>query len=145
MSRYLITAVVASVFQLVAANVINAEEASVEPHWKERLDASDWVSFVRIESIHSLVNPALSTESGMMAVQGYSYTLSVLNNWKGEAEKASPKLRVDLSDCPILMVLDTDYVLFADKNYRGNWQLKSCEHFMPKSEAASLLSFLNQQ
>ena len=127
----------------VVSSAARAEETPADPKWQDKIEASEWVALVRVESVHSLVSPAMSHHSELTAVQGYNYTLSVLRDWKGSSGQNKSKLRIDLSDCPVLMVLDTDYVVFANTNYRGHWQLKSCQHFVPLSEAASLVSLLN--
>lgn len=118
-------------------------DVMVDPAWESRFQESEWVSLVRIESLNSLVNPSLSAESGLAVVQGYSYTLSVLQDWKSGSDD-SVKLRVDLSDCPVLLALDNDYLVFASRNYRGQLQLQSCEHFVHAGEATPVVSLLNK-
>jgi hypothetical protein len=118
-------------------------ETALDPAWKTRYQEAEWVSLVRIESLNSLVNPSMSAESGAMAVQGYNYSVTVLQDWKA-GSKDGDKLRVDLSDCPILLALDNDYLVFAKRNYRGQLQLKSCKHFVHATEAAAVIGFLNE-
>ena len=120
------------------------EQPPLDPAWTERYEKADWVAMVRIESVASLVNPALSSESGMMVVQGYSYAMTVLQQWKSSAESPA-KMQVDLSDCPLILGLDSDYVVFAARNYRNQLQLASCKHVLHSSEANSLISWLNAQ
>jgi hypothetical protein len=115
----------------------------VDKAWEGRYQSAEWVSLVRIESLNSLINPSMSAESGAMAVQGYSYTLTVLQDWKSGSNNGD-KLRVDLSDCPILLILDNDYLVFANRNYRGQLQLQSCQHFIHANDAVGVIGLLNE-
>ncbi len=131
---------------MAICSVTSLAESVVKPldtAWVSRFERAEWVAMVRIEGVSSLVNQALSAESGMLAVQGYSYNLSVKHQWKANDESASTKLRVDLSDCPILLTLDSEYLVFAKRNYRGQLQLESCDHVVHASEAGTVISWLN--
>jgi len=128
-----------------------AAETVVDEAWQQRLQQrlqqSEWVSLVHVESVQSLVNPALSGESRMVVVQGYSYSLSVLQQWKNvyaDPDDGVIKMRVDLSDCPLLLALDNDYIVFANRNFRGGLQIRSCQHFIHGSEAAPVVTLLEQ-
>ena len=133
-----------AVLTLLLASLTFAEsnEKVLDPAWESHYQKAEWVGYVRVESIHSLLNQALSSESGLLAVQGYSYGVSVLQHWKSDSGEEG-KLRVDLSDCPVLMALDSEYVVFASRNYRGQLQLYSCEHIVHASEAATGISWLD--
>ena len=109
--------------------------------WQQRFQRSEWVSLVRVESVQSLINPSLTSQSGMTAVQGYSYSLSVVQDWKA-AKSDVVKLRVDLSDCPLLLALDNEYLVFASENYRGGLQIKQCDDLLHRNDAIPVMSLL---
>jgi len=79
-----------------------------------------------------------------LAVQGYSYSLSVQEGWKTSGDNPA-KLRVDLSDCPVMYSLDSEYLVFAKRNYRGQMQLPSCDHIVHTSEGSAVIEWLHTQ
>ena len=135
-----------NVLCLLTALGANAETVPkpLDPAWEARFDKAEWVSLVHIESIHSLVNQSLSADAGMLAVQGYSYALTINQQWKTTNANLT-KLRVDLSDCPLLLTLDGDYIVFARRNYRGQLQLDSCDNVVHATEAEAVINWLNNE
>lgn len=133
---------------LVWPVLAGAESAAVEESKtidgeavEHRYHHSEWVSLVKVESVQSLINPTLSSYSGMTAVQGYSYSVSVVQDWKS-GEKDPVKLRVDLSDCPLLLAIDNEYLVFARQNYRGGLQVSSCKDMVHRNDISAVLPVL---
>jgi hypothetical protein len=117
-------------------------EVAQTPQWANQYQRAEWVSRVRIESVGSLINPSLS-RNHLVAVQGYRYNASVVNDWKG-GQKGDIRFQVDISDCHRLLTVDREYVVFGSINIRGGLQTYSCDDLISIEEAGSLLGFLDE-
>lgn len=120
---------------------VNAESGSASA-WAEQFRRAEWVSRLRIEGIGSLINPSMS-RTQLLAVQGYRYTASVVRVWKGE-QAGTISFQVDLSDCPQLLDVDQEYIVFGSTNYRGNLQSHSCKDLVSVDDAGQLPMVLDQ-
>lgn len=136
-----VLALVCPLFSIAESNINDTEVAEKKAALEQRYQQSEWVSLVKIESVQSLISPTLSNQSGLTAIQGYSYSLSILEDWKMGSQEPF-KLRVDLSDCPLLLAIDNDYLVFARTNYRGSLQVSSCKDMVHRNDVGSFLPLL---
>ena len=110
---------------------------------EERFHAAEWVSMVKIEGIGALINPTLSQSTNFTVMQAYSYSGSVLKDWKG-GQPENIKFRVDLTDCKEALRRDGEYVVFGVINTRGGYQSMSCDDLIAAEDDASLIQTLDQ-
>jgi len=116
--------------------------AAEEGSWQSRYQQADWVARLRIEGVANLINPAMSRNQAL-AVQGRRYNALVLHKWKGEAE-GPIRFQVDLGDCAELLEVDTQYIVFGSRNFRGELQAFSCEDLISVAEAQELPALLDE-
>lgn len=127
---------------LALISVSAAAEVAQTPQWVKQIQRADWVSRVRIESVGSLINPALS-RTQLVAIQGYRYNASVVNDWKGNQD-GNIRFQVDISDCDRTLTVDQEYVVFGSINSRGGLQSYHCEDLVSIEDADSLLGLLDE-
>lgn len=120
---------------------IQEKRASLEATFNR----AEWVSTVKIEDVRSLVNQAMSQTKSFFAVQGYRYSASVVQDWKGPygAEEIL-KFRVDLSDCRDQLVVDNEYIVFGTSNYRDSLQVLSCDDLVSSENMKPLMDPLKE-
>lgn len=110
---------------------------------EERFHTAEWVSMVKIESIGALINPTLSQSTNFTVMQAYSYSGSVLKDWKG-AQPERIKFRVDLTDCKDALKRDGEYIVFGVINSRGAYQSMSCDDLIAYDQNEALLQTLDK-
>lgn len=116
--------------------------AAEDGSWQSRYLQAGWVAKLRIEGVANLINPAMS-RSQALAVQGRRYNALVLQKWKGEAQ-GPIRFQVDLGDCAELLEVDTQYIVFGSRNYRGELQAYSCDDLIDVGEAQALPALLDE-
>lgn len=142
--RLIITTFLLAFSSLVAAdNGAGAEETkATKPALEEMFQKSEWVLRLHIEGVGQLVNPAMS-RNHLMAVQGYRYSASVLQSWKGE-QSGTIRFQVELDDCPHILQVDREYIVFGSSNYHGVLETDSCEKIVAPEETDALLPQLER-
>jgi hypothetical protein len=133
---------VAAFCGIAAAATAATAESTSSPEWATQYQRAEWVSAVRIESVGSLINPSLS-RAHLVAIQGYRYNASVLEDWKGKQE-GRIRFEVDISDCHRLLTVNKEYVVFGHVNSRGHLQSYRCEDLVSLEEATALPGLLDE-
>lgn len=142
-------ATVSSVFScmlflnVAAADSLQGQENSTS--LEETFSKAEWVSTVKIEDVRSLVNQAMSQTKSFFAIQGYRYSASVVQDWKGpHTAEDTLKFRVDLSDCRDQLVVDNEYIVFGSSNHRNILQVLSCDDLVSSENMALLMEPLKE-
>ena len=127
--------------------------ALVQLPTKEDLDAADFVAEVEVLNKEALINRALSF-SGMMSVEGYSYHLNVLRQWKkgasiAEAGVEDNRLLVELASCHHLLNKQQRYLVVArlerDQGFGHNSLVAdNCRGLIPSDQAVDFTAQLEQ-
>lgn len=112
------------------------------PSWGEMFEKSEWVLRLNIEGIGQLVNPAMSRNQ-LMAVEGYRYSASVVHAWKG-GHQGTIRFQVDFSDCPSILQVDREYIVFGSSNFHGVLESDNCDKIIALDEAQALLPELDK-
>lgn len=144
LQKALVILVTAIPFQLMAepASSTEAGGAAAQPDWAAIFENSEWVLHLNIEGIGQLVNPAMSRNQ-VMAVEGYRYSASVLQSWKGE-HKGTIRFQVGFSDCSRILQVDREYIVFGSSNFHGVLESDACEKIIAVDEAQALLPELDK-
>lgn len=140
---------VSSLFScMLFLNVATAESLQTQEKsasLEETFNKAEWVSTVKIEDVRSLVNQAMSQTKTFFAVQGYRYSASVVQDWKGpHAADETLKFRVDLSDCRDQLVVDNEYIVFGSSNHRNTLQVLSCDDLVSSENMEPLMEPLKE-
>lgn len=126
-----------------AADISDDSISSVSPpSVAEIFKDSEWVLHLHIEGVGQLVSPAMSRNQ-LMAVEGYRYSASVLQAWKGE-HQGTIRFQVDFSDCASVLQVDREYIVFGSSNFRGALESDACEKIIALDEAKALLPQLDK-
>ncbi len=116
----------------------------------ERIEESSLVAQVKILHITDLINRAM-TFDGALAVQGQSYQVSSVRDWKREdstegslTREQTLELRIDLQDCYRRLDVGKEYLVFAHHNEGREFQSYSCLDAIAIGAAQELVAELNQ-
>lgn len=125
------------VTMLLAASASGFADADVA----ERYSGADQVSLVKVSRVGNLVNPAM-TSRGMLAVEGLTYTVQVLKEWKGAGEN-NLTFRVDFNNCVNMLRKDEVYLVFSHQNDDGNLQAYNCDDLINAEAAEEVVAQLD--
>lgn len=139
-----ISLVILSTSLLVAAEdgAKTEKPKAAKPGWAEMFRDAEWVSRLHIEGVGQLVNPSLS-RNHLVAIQGYRYSASIVQSWKGD-HSGTIRFQVALNDCPRVLQVDSEYIVFGSSDLRGTLESDSCDKIIALEEADPLLPQLEK-